>query len=427
MGLLTGGLSFRRYRIYGDLPSDFRETYLESILGLTHQENLKHRSKEPLLGWVSIMNPADIELDLNSVLYDHYLVLSLRQDKKAINSKLFSILLDRQYDLVKEGEGKERLAKSQKDEIKEALEEELLSQALPSVNVYDMAWDINTDSVLFFATSDSINDMFQAYFQDTFEKRLYAERMVDWLAEDMPWEEIEQRAINGLPGGSAGGGLAAEKNVDGWHEHDPLAGRELLLGTEFLTWLWSESEARDGHFTIKKPVKAKGLTQGNAITQRDADAVDLPEGFNREAFEANRQADDSEDEEITLWIDNKLLFKHIEEEMPGVTMMSGEAPSTTPEAKLTLVQGKRPVEARLGLSRGEYEWYFTLKALPGGLDIGGLKIPAEVKDGEDEKIYERTYLIEIVTSAVKTLFRQYYIERTEGRFSQGIEEWLSEE
>ena len=127
MGLLTGGLSFRRYRVYGDLPSDFRETYLDSVLSLTHQENLKHRSKEPLIGWVSITDPADVALDLNTLLYDHYLVLSLRQDKKAINSKLFSILLDRRQKEVKEERGLERLGKNHKDEIKEALEEELLS------------------------------------------------------------------------------------------------------------------------------------------------------------------------------------------------------------------------------------------------------------------------------------------------------------
>lgn len=420
MGLLTGGLSFRRFRTIQDPPEGFRDTFLEAVKRDAHQENLKHRSKDPVFGWVSVLDPADTDFELNKMLWDPYLVVSLRVDKKAVPAKLFSILLDRRQKEVKEERGLERLGKNHKDEIKEALEEELLSQALPSVAVYDVAWHLNRAEVLLFATSDSVVEYAQGLFHDTFQQRLYPERLVDWLARTMPWEEIEERAQSYLPGGSAAGGMAHQVDSEGWHENDPLAGRELLLGTEFLTWLWQQSEESDGRFSL--PEEEGQTAHSGAVTVREEEEeIDPRTGLPVE------KAGASSTEDITLWFDNKLIFKDLEEERPGVTMMSGEAPSATPEAKLTLVQGKRPVEARLGFARGDYSWFFTLKALPGGLELSGLKIPAEVKEGDDEKIYERMYLIEVATSAVQRLFHRFYVERTTDGWGKGIEAWMNEE
>lgn len=418
MGLLAGGLSFRRYRVVQPLPDGFRDQYLASIQHYAHQENLKHRSKEPVMGWVSVRDPADTEFDLNKVLYDHYFVLGLRIDKKTLPAKLFAILLERKYREIKQERGVERLGKNHKLEIKEALEEELLGQNLPTVNIYDVAWDIGSGEVLFFGTSEALNDYVRGFFHDTFQMRLYPDRMVDWLARRMSWEEIETRAQAHLPGGTAAGGHASQVNAEGWHENDPLSGRELLLGTEFLTWLWHESEARDGHFSLPEDAPRTGK---GAITERDYTELDLPAGF------VPPEPAGPGEEEIVLWLDNKLIFKDLQEDQPGVTMMSGAAPSTTPEAKLTLVQGKRPVECRLGFKRGDYEWFFTLRALPSGLELSGLKIPAEVKDGDEEKVYERMYLIEVATNAVRKLFLQFFQERTSPGWGEGLEAWMNEE
>lgn len=372
MSLFGSTLNYRRYRICQPLPEDFRERYLESIQRFAHQENLKSRSKEPIFGWTSVFDADDTNFDLNKVVYDHYLTLGLRMDKKSLNGKLFSILLERRFKQVMEEQGSSRLGRNHKDEIKEALEEQLLSETLPGVGVHDLAWDLNTNEVLFFGTSDSLNEYLRGLFHDTFQLRLYPDRMVDWLAASLSWEEIEQRAQAFLPGGSSAGGQAASVNDEGWHEDDPISGRELLLGTEFLTWLWHQSELRDGQFL-----------RGEDVQQQ-------------------------------FWLETKMVFKVLGENdtTSASTALMGEAPSTTPEAQMAYGQGKRPVEARIGLRRGDYEWSFTLKALPEGLDMSGLKIPAMVKDGEEEMIYERMYLIEVVTEAVRKLFVQFFRERT---------------
>lgn len=439
MGLITGGLSFRRFRVFQPLPEGFRDVFLESVQRLAFQENLQHRSKEPLFGWTSVFNPDDTQFDLNKLLFDRYLVLGLRMDKKAVNGKLFQILLERRYNEVKAERGLERLGKKHKDEIKEALEEELLGQTLPSVATYDLAWDIHTGEVLVFATSDATIELFQGLFHDTFGARLYPDRMVDWLNSHFTWEEIEARTDAYITGG------AGDKNVpvteDGFHEGNAIRAREMLLGSEFLMWLWHESELKDGSFRLQAPKNRPGVPvkEGSAITERDAYGSDDEVDYDyREAEAAERRASVNldtpltrkggveDDEEFILWMDNKLVLRDLDDvEQPGVTTMVGAAPSTTPEAKTTMSSGKRPVEARLGLRRGEHEWFFNLRVGPGGLDLAGMKLPIEVKEGQEEMIYERMFLLDILTGAIRGLFCQFFGVRTSDDWPGLIERWLA--
>lgn len=451
MGLLTGGLSFRRFRVYQPLPEGFRDLFLENITRFAFQENLQHRSKEPLFGWTSILNPDDISFDLNTVLYDRYLVLGLRQDKKSINGKLFQILLERRARALMAERGLERLGKKHKEEIKEALEEELLGQTLPSVNTYDLAWDIHTGEVLVFATSDSVIEIFQGLFQDTFGARLYAERLVDWLAPQyLTWEALTDRLGSTPSLKKDAGPEKPEFNADGFHEGNPLKGRELELGSEFLSWLWHESELREGSFVLdplptqaKKPAAPEDVatprTSARAIVERDAIVSDEEVDYDWRQGEAEaraaaqEEADEAprtrkgamDDERFTLWMDNKLVLKDLEElEDPEITTMIGPAPSATPEAKATFSSGKRPVEARLGLAKGEAEWFFSLRVIPGGLDLAGMKLPIEVKEGDEEKIYERMFLLDILTSAVRGLFAQFFQVRTSDEWPKVLSRWV---
>jgi len=449
MGLLTGGLSFRRYRVYSSLPDDFRDQFLTAIDENHFRENLSARTKDPVFGWVSVSNPDDTSFDLNKVLFDRYLVLGMRVDKKSVNSKLFNILLQRRFSEVMAEQASDRLSKNHKEEIKEALEEELLSKTLPSVATYDLAWDIHSGEALVFATSESVLDLIQGIFHDSFTTGLYAERLVDWLATDWDWESLRALIDTRIPGGAAE--TARGLNEDGRYEGNLLAGRELQLGSEFLSWLWHESETHDGYFKISYPARGReGLTRQASITERDlSEENEAEEGESPEASAADTGTDatkaaatdsadqesttptgaaagaDREVDEITVWLDNKLIFRDMEDvDHPGVTTMVGAAPSTTHEAKISMSSGKRPVEARIGMQRGELEWFFTLRVGPGGLELHGLKLPIEVKDGDEEKIYERMFLLELLSNAVQGLFRRFFAVRTSEDWDGLIEGWI---
>ncbi len=405
MGLLSGSLSFRRFRTVQPLPSDFRDTFVDGVNRYAFRENPGHRSREPLVGWVNVFDPGDANFSLNTFLYDHYLVLAMRADKKAVNSRFFHILLERRYREVMNERHLDRLGKRYRAEIKEALEEELLAKALPAVNTYDVAWDINTGEVFVFATSDAVIDQVHGLLHDTFGIIVHPERMVDWLAERWDWQAVESRIDAWIPGGVAERQVPVD--VDGWHTGNPLKGREERLGSEFLTWLWYESEAHDGYFRLDdpelEPVSGAATGEDGAPSPSSSHAAG---------------------DEITLWLDNKLIFRDIDNgEVPGITTMVGEAPSATPEAKLTFRSGKYPVEARIAFQRGEAQWYFTLGLGGVGLELKNLKLPVEVKAGDEEKVYERMYLLEVLMTTMKVLFRQFFAVRTSDAWAGLIQSW----
>lgn len=181
MGLLKGNLSFLSFKVAGELPPNFRGVFEERIRFRAFKERLDARTGDENIGWVNIIDPDDIDLNLNAFLYGNYLVLGLRIDKKTVNAALLRIMTQRQVKETMEAKGAERLSASHKRDIKEAVHEELLQRALPSVRVFDMAWDIDTGEVRLFTTSQGVADIFRIFFRDTFELELEYLKLAHWL------------------------------------------------------------------------------------------------------------------------------------------------------------------------------------------------------------------------------------------------------
>jgi len=164
---------------------------------------------------------------------------------------------------------------------------------------------------------------------------------------------------------------------------DPLHGFE-FLAHEFILWLWFRSEHDFGTFVF-------------------------PDG------------------PVDLWFDDRLVFRAVEED-GVVSIFSGGAPSTLPEAKLSVLSGKVLSEARIGMKRGEDEWAFVLRAKAGEIQLSGIKIPARVKHEVDEQLYERVFLIDIVVRGMEQLFCRFFAERIGERWHSltvgEMKEWL---
>ena len=161
--------------------------------------------------------------------------------------------------------------------------------------------------------------------------------------------------------------------------------RSSFLGPEFLTWLWCRSEELEGCFA-------------------------LPD--EKEPFE--------------LWFDDRLTV--------GSTLVDaqenifrGGHPTSSPEAHMALRQGKMATEARLRVVRGSQEWSFVLKAED--LGLSALKIPAVLTKEDDERFYERMYLLEQLDSIVGGLYRLFLSERMGDEWSAKhlpkIHAWIS--
>lgn len=157
-----------------------------------------------------------------------------------------------------------------------------------------------------------------------------------------------------------------------------------FLGKEFLLWLWWRSEKDYGNVPLS--------------------------GF----------------DPVEFWIDDRIQFK-TDGEDPQISDLKGGAPATTDEARTALRSGKVVETARLGLRIRDREYQLSLKGE--GLEISGLKVPGEVKDGLDERILERMFLLEEATAILDALFHVFAGERLAGNWNTetvaAIRSWVA--
>ncbi len=185
MGILSGALTARRYRVAGQVPSGFRESFAESLRSYAFREKSGINAGEEVAGWVEIHNLLDTSFeDLNRWLYDRYAIFSLRVDKKVVPAKLFKAHLDKRVEAWCQEQQRQRCPAAVRGELKELLEFEMLQRTLPRVSVYEVCWNITEGWLLFHNLSDRANERFVKIFYETFGLQPQPEVPLDLLASD---------------------------------------------------------------------------------------------------------------------------------------------------------------------------------------------------------------------------------------------------
>lgn len=133
-----------------------------------------------------------------------------------------------------------------------------------------------------------------------------------------------------------------------------------FLSAEFLTWLWFRSEYSEGIFDI-----------------------------------------DPEFGPFEVWFEDKLTVGSAAINAQE-NLFKGGHPSTSLEARTALRLGKLAHHAKLRIVKGAQEWSFALKAPE--MVIAGVKLPAVLSREEDDRFYERMYLLEQLDGMIKGLF-----------------------
>ncbi len=139
------------------------------------------------------------------------------------------------------------------------------------------------------------------------------------------------------------------------------------VSADFYLWLWYTSEARGGRFTLE-----------------DGTLVEV-------------------------YLDDRLALRDTGEERP-TTLLTGDSPGTTPEARAAVLGGKVPKELRLLVRREDREYHVTLRGERVGL--AGAKLATQVKSGEVlEVLMDRMFVYEELHWLVSCLLRQFAVER----------------
>lgn len=148
------------------------------------------------------------------------------------------------------------------------------------------------------------------------------------------------------------------------------------LSGEFYVWLWWASESQGSSFKLPDPVGP-----------------------------------------VDLWIDERLAFRNVGD-TKVTAIMTGEASSTSLEARAALAGGKVLEQIRVGIRRDDREFQVTLKGP--GMHTTGLKLPQVVSDGQEEILYDRMFLYSEVNLILGALYQQFTSKRLDSTWQSEV-------
>lgn len=204
MGVMSGALSVRRFRLSTELPEDWRESYRERLEEFAFKQPPQDVGKEEIEGWVQVHNLLDTDFqDFNKWLYNEYMMFALRVDKKRLPAKLFAATLEKRCEAWKTERDLERIPASMRTELKEALEMEWLKKTLPSVAVTEAVWHVGEGWLILHGMSDAVAERFRSRFFRTFGLRLLPWSPLDWVEDQEVMDTLLAKAPAVLSTGGA--------------------------------------------------------------------------------------------------------------------------------------------------------------------------------------------------------------------------------
>lgn len=171
MGLLSGSTSFVRYVVEGDLPENFWYFAAERIAAFSFKD-IDDTFDEYSIGWVSVLNMFDSDFSYASYQAGDYIVLTLRIDERKVSPAILKKFAQKEEERVKKERQVPRLSRAHRQEIKENVRLMLVTKAVPQSAVYDLAWNLADQTLLFFSTSIKAQAVLEDFFKETFGLRI---------------------------------------------------------------------------------------------------------------------------------------------------------------------------------------------------------------------------------------------------------------
>ncbi len=175
MGALKGSISYVRFFIDGEVPKDYRTKYLDAITLRTFRPLKPKDEEEEHIGWCSIHQPIDLDLTADKVYEGDFVNLGLRIDRFRIPGAILKAHMAEAEAAMLAELGKERLSRTQKEDLRAMVERKLKERSMPVMRVYDLSWDVNAGIVRFFGTATKIHDVLHELFEKTFNVALIRE------------------------------------------------------------------------------------------------------------------------------------------------------------------------------------------------------------------------------------------------------------
>ena len=174
MGFISSSASFTRFRIIEPVP-DSLWPEIPSRLHKYGFKDIDHNADERSFGWVCFDDMLDPEWKTAPPEKGGYLAFALRLDTRriapAVFKKHFRLAREKAEQEIRE-QGRKYLSRDRKKEISEQVRLKLMARSLPIPAVFDVAWNIQRNTIYLGSTRSKVQEMFVQEFIRAFDLHL---------------------------------------------------------------------------------------------------------------------------------------------------------------------------------------------------------------------------------------------------------------
>lgn len=169
MPVLSGSFPVRRYHVknVANTPPDYYTMIREGLKVGVYREPASAIWSGVRTGWCSVDNYLNDDPS-DQCMVGEYAVFSLRIDTKNAPAALVRAKLAKAMDAWKQEHGAKAVPKDVKQELRENVTNEVLSNTSPRTKVIDVTWDTAQDWVVLSNLSESVADAFVRQFHSSF-------------------------------------------------------------------------------------------------------------------------------------------------------------------------------------------------------------------------------------------------------------------
>jgi recombination associated protein RdgC len=379
MGVRRGTLSFTRFRVTGLVPKDARRRYLEAVQLRSFAPLDANGEANETSGWCVLERPFDVEFDAGNLFYDRFVLLGFRVDKWRVPGALIKAHVEDEEQRLLGKSGRERLGRAERAELKLKVIMRLRRKILPTAKVFDVVWDLDAETLLFFGHSAKLLLDFSALFETTFGLG---------LVEDSPYAAA-MRA--NLP-------AALQKRFASVEPMSLVAGNKRL------------AQAKKG--VTPQPIEPAAKGKANPATEDLVERIETTRFLGPEFLLWIWLYGSIVEETVSLgklgewsvWLEGTLALQSVFDPAEGVSVR-GASPAASPEAREAVKAYKFPTRARLVMRQDPRDFRFVLNATRFAISAGD--IPAVLTEESDDAFLDRMHLVDELMTLLDRLFATF--------------------
>ena len=374
--IYSASISFTRFRVIDPIPSELFTQIPEKLRQFAFRD-IDDLPEMQAYGWVCFEDMLDTEWRTAPPQKGNYFTFSLRLDTRrippAIIKKQLSLALKAEKEKI-QAQGKKFISRERKKDLKEQVLLRLRQRFLPVPAEFHVVWEPDRNEVWFASTQGKMIDLFMELFITSFG--LHLEQIEPYSLAEGLLDDVEMGKLDRCE--------ATQFTMASGNEGQMLSS---VLGEEFLTWLWFQSDVVPGAFVNK------------------------------------------EGHPFSVSMEQRIVVQGGQGDAKDTATVAGTLSPLT-EARFGLGKGKKVTRATIRLEEDDLVFQFTLKAED--FTLGSLKTPKVEKPEEDDDpdamLLEKIYLMEVCLGLLDSLYARFLQLRLSPQWQQEVadmRQWMT--